>query len=57
MKYENKDYKVIIDGNKVAITKKAFNDRYVCSLVDGKLRASSSLALAQGIKVRNIFGF
>lgn len=57
MKFENNDYVVEVIGGKVLITKKAFDDRYVCRIEDGKLRANSSLALAQGMKVRKIFGF
>lgn len=56
-KFENNQYVVVIENNKVVITKKYFGDRYVAELVDGKLVAKSALALDKAIKCRAIFGF
>ena len=55
--YENKEFKVTVKENTVEIIKKAFGDRYVCRIEDGKLRAKSSLALTMGIKAKSQFGF
>ena len=58
MTYENKEYLVEIKGEKVIIIKKAFNDIYNCTLDEnGNLKSHNWLSLAQGTKVRKIFGF
>ena len=56
--FENKEYKVTIEGNKVVVLKKKFEDKYVAYLdEDNALVAKTSSSLAQAMKCRAIFGF
>lgn len=56
--FENKNFKVTIEGNTITIVKKNFNDMYVVKLNENnKLVANSSLALKYAMNLRVEFGF
>jgi hypothetical protein len=57
MTYENNEFKVTVNGNKVVVIRKRFGDVFSARLENGKLRAYTSIALSMTMKARSIFGF
>ena len=56
--FENKNFRVVVEGSKVIITNKKFGDVYNAKLDEnGKLHAGSSLALKYAMNLRAEFGY